>query len=180
MNLDNAYSASSVLGESKAKHNGRVDLITEENPHARMQMMEKKMLKNKAVSYCDSLKGLWEDNSLAHAYFSKENIQMVQNAIRAGVYEKSEAKYIIAPPNMDNLMIIMRSYFLSYVQYQSNITDEIKTLNQQVVDYCVHELYSASQAYVRYLIDQSSMYVPLKLPRQTDRDYRQTEFKGWF
>ena len=185
MNLNNAYGADNILDYQTigatipGKFNGRVDLIGEENPQARMQMMEKVTVKNKAVTYCDSIKGQWEDNVTAQVFFSKDNIQIIQNAIREGVYQLSREKYIIPPPNMDNLMVIMRSYFLGYVQYGQNVTQEVETLNSLVVDYCTKELFSASKSYVQYVQDQSSMYMPLKVPMQNDRNYKQLQLKDW-
>jgi hypothetical protein len=102
-------------------------------------------------------------------------MQIIQNAIRAGVYSQSDAKIIIPPPNIDALSIIMRSYFLSYVQYTENMREEIQQLNQRVIDYCVKELFSASNFYIQYIQDQRSMYMPLKLPLQPDRNKKQLQ-----
>jgi hypothetical protein len=177
MNIDSAYSDNilkSTESRKDQRNNGRVPL-DEAPQNARIQMMEKTAIKNKAVSYCDAISGQWEDNPLSRAYFCKDNIQIVQNAIRAGVYDKSEAKIIVPPPNLDNLMIIMRSYFLSYVQYTDDIRGQIAALNKLVVDYCVHELYSASLSYIQYTKDQSGMYMPLKPSQQVDRIRKQLE-----
>jgi hypothetical protein len=177
MNLNNAY-GNSILDESI--YNGRIDILSNENPKTRIDMMEKIASKNKAVSYCDAMKGQWEDNVLSQAFFCKENIQIIQNGIRSGVYEKSGNKFVVSPPNMDNLQIIMRSYFLSYVEfYEKDITKQIAYLNKIVIDYCVKELFSASQSYVNYLQDQSSMYMPLKQPLNHDRNYKQLQLKDW-
>lgn len=176
MNLNNAYGVTILSLDQR--YNGRINLV-EENPQQKMQMMEKIAVSNKAVTYCDSLKGLWEDNVLAQVFFSRENIQIIQNAIRSNVYEMSETKYIIPPPNMNNLMIIMRSYFLGYVQFGNNVREEVEALNQLVVDYCSKELYSASKAYIQYVQDQSVMYMPLKLPEPNERDFKQLQLKDW-
>jgi hypothetical protein len=126
------------------------------------------------------MKGQWEDNALSQAFFCKENIQIIQNGIRASVYEKSGKIYVVSPPGMDNLQIIMRSTFLSYVEYYNkNITKQIEDLNNIVIDYCSKELFSASQAYVNYLQDQSSMYMPHKRELQHDRNYKTLQLKDW-
>jgi len=178
MNLNTAY-GNKILEDTL--YNGRVDVLSSENAKTKINMMEKIAQRNKAVSYCDAMKGQWEDNALSQAFFCKENVQIIQNAIRAGVYEKSAKKYVVSPPNMDNLQIIMRSYFISYVEYYNkDITKQIEYLNGIVVDYCIKELYSASQAYVNYLQDQSSMYMPHKRELQHDRNYKELQLKDWF
>jgi hypothetical protein len=182
MNFNSAY-GNKILGDNleNSSYNGRVDILSNENPKIKIDMMEKIASKNKAISYCDAMKGQWEDNSLSQGFFCKENIQIIQNAIRAGVYEKSGKKFVVAPPNMDNLMIIMRSYFLGYVEfYDKDITKQIEYLNNIVIDYCVKELYSASQAYVNYLQDQSSMYRTIPRELQHDRNYKTLQLKDWF
>jgi hypothetical protein len=71
----------------------------------------------------------------------------------------------------------MRSYFLNYVQYDSNVTREVEQLNQLVVQYCVDNLYNASVSYVKYINQQGNMYVPLTLPHQKDRDFKELQYK---
>jgi len=175
MNLQNAYGNTIVPAI-----NGRVDLISE-NVGKRFEMMERVAVKNKASAYCDAIKGQWEETSLSQAFFCKENIQIIQNAIRAGVYSKSENQYVIAPPNIDNLKIIMRSYFMGYVEYSSvlSIKEQVETLNKLVTDYCVKELYSASLAHINYIQDQSTMYTPMAREQPHDRNYKQLELKNW-
>jgi hypothetical protein len=183
MDINDAYSKKMLdleLIKDQTKINGRINIIEPDNPNARMQMMERVMVKNKSAAYCDSIQGRWEDNIFSQVFFSKENIQIVQNAIRAGVYEMSQTKFIIPPPNLNNLIIIMRSYFLGYIQFENNhVTEEIEKINKMVTEYCVKELYSASTAYIQYAQDQSTMYLPFKLPQQNDRNYKQLELKNW-
>ena len=48
------------------------------------------------------------NSGISDLYFSKENIQIIQNGLRAGVYKKSNGSYVIDEQNHDELMIIMR------------------------------------------------------------------------
>jgi len=177
MNLNSAY-GNSIL--SASPQNGRVDLTGTENLQTKINMMEKTAVKNKSSTYYDAMKGQWEDTSLSQGFFCKENIQIIQNSIRAGVYEKSSQTFVIPPPNIDNLQIIMRSYFMNYVEFDNNdIRKQIEKLNKTVIDYCVKELFSASESYVYYINDQSSLVVPLKQPLQPDRNFKQLQLKKW-
>lgn len=175
-NLEESYSQSSRLLQ---KYNGRVDLVTPYPPDVRFKLQERVANQNKPSSYYEAMKGTWEDSVLSNIFFSKENIQIIQNGIRAGVYEKSGSQKLIVPPqDLDNLMIVMRSVFLQYADfYLDNITEQVERLNSLVLDFCVKDVYSASLSYLKYLKDQSTIAVPLKQPQHHDRNYKQLEFK---
>jgi hypothetical protein len=174
--LDNTYGI--MILSSQNKPNGLVDIVTPENPDARFQMFERTAQKNKATDFYNALQGNLQDSTLSLAFFSKENVQIIQNGVRAGVYEKSEKKFVIPPPNIDSLHIIMRSTFLQYSENSDiNITGQIQKLNKIVIDYTVKELYSASVFHLNYLQDQSNLPVPLEQPLNHDRNYKQLEIK---
>ena len=69
-----------------ARYNGRVNLMEEPDPAIQFQLAEKVAIKNKATEYRGAIVGEWEDNMLSQVFFSAENIQILQNGIRAGVY----------------------------------------------------------------------------------------------
>lgn len=162
------------------KYNGRVDIIQPPNPDAVFQMQERNRLKNKATSYYEAMANTWEDNLLAQAYFSADNIQILQNGIRAGVYAMSKQKYVVGVPNIDTLKIIMRSTFLQYVEYDmQNIKKEIARLNQIVLDYAVPATYGEAEGYEKYKEDQSTLVMPLERELPHDRNFKQLELKPW-
>ncbi len=181
MDIQSAYGTPLITSQLATGYNGRVNVLTGESPDAKIKMMERSMKKNKATSYYDALNGIWENTTLSNLFFSAKNTQIIQNAIRAQIYQKSAGKYVIAPPGVDSLHIIMRSYFLQYVEYDdSRITAHIQELNGLVIDHCVNQLYGSSISYVRYLEDQSSLVQPLALPLNNDRNYKEMELKAWF
>ena len=161
-------------------NNGRVN-VADQPRDIQFKMMEKITLKNKPTDYRESMTGLWEKNLLSDAYFSKENIQILQNGLRAGVYKLSKEKFIIPPQNIDNLKVIMRSIFIQHVQYDmTDITSEIKRLNDLVLQYCVPAVYGECVGYTNYIQDLRTLVVPLDLPQHHDRNYKQLELKNWF
>lgn len=163
------------------KYNGRVNIIEPENPDIQFQMFEKIAVKNKATEYRDALTGVWENNVLAQVYFSAGNMQIIQNALRSGVYQMSDNKYMVPPQNTDTLKIIMRSIYLQYAKhYATDITKQVEELNQLVLDYAVPSVYNEANAYMKYMQDQSTLIVPLMLPQHHDREYKQLELKPWF
>jgi hypothetical protein len=161
--------------------NGRIDIIVEPSPEIRFKMQERIAVKNKTTEYRGALTGTWEDNPLSHLFFSAANIQILQNGIRAGVYQMSNNKFVIAPQNMDTLKVIMRSTYLQYAEHTpDNITEQIKKLNKLVLDYAVPTVYKEAIGYLKYCEDQSTLVVPLDMPRHHDREYKQLELKQWF
>lgn len=177
----NDYKKHHSLLNLDAKYNGRVNVIEPENPDIRFQMYEKVAVKNKATEYREALTGEWENNLLAKVFFSQGNAQIVQNGLRAGVYEMSKNQYIIPPQNMDALKIIMRNIYLQYAQhYAKDVTGQVERLNELVLNQCIPMIYNETVGYMKYLQDQSTLVVPLDVPMHHDRNYKQLELKPWF
>ena len=82
-------------------NNGRVDIKTP-NTSSLFQMYDK-IPANQCVTFRNATEGLWTTNNLSNAFFSKENIQIVQNGIRAGIYKRSNGQYVIGPQDCDSL-----------------------------------------------------------------------------
>ncbi len=163
------------------KYNGRINIQEPPDPNAVFKMQERIALKNKPTSYMEAVGGVFEQNMLSRVYFSSGNIQIVQNAIRAGVYKMSKNRFVVAPPNIDNLKIIMRSVYLQYATHDlENVTKEVEKLNSIVCDYAIPATYSEAVGYLKYCEDQSTLVVPLERPLNHDREYKQLELKRWF
>ena len=177
LNYDDATAAKSTTP------NGRVPLINSVDDPLRshFQFAEKIAIRNRATEYRDPIAGVWENNALAQVYFSTGNIQILQNGIRAGVFNQSNGKYVVPPQNLDALKIVMRSTYLQYAKHSStDITQQVSVLNQLVWDYCIPFVYKESVAYEKYLVDQSTLVVPLERETRPDRDYKQLVMKPWF
>ena len=159
------------------QYNGRVN-ISEPDPNTQFKLQEKIAIKNKSTEYRDPIKNVNEDTVLSELFFSAANIQILQNGLRAGVYNMSSKEFLIPPQNIDNLKIIMRSTFLQYAEYEpDNVTNQIKRLNDLVLGYAVPTVYKEAIGYKNYVRDQSTLAVPLELPKNNDRDYKEMEFK---
>lgn len=162
------------------RYNGRVNIVEPPNPNIQFQMAEKIAIKNKATPYREALSGI-EDNVLGQVFFSKENIQIIQNGIRAGVYKMSDNTFVVSPQNIDTIKVIMQSVYKQYAEhYEKRITEQVIKLNNLVLEYAIHDTYSAAKAYMKYCEDQSTLVVPLNLPTANDRQYKQLELKPWF
>jgi hypothetical protein len=160
-------------------NNGRVN-IKSSNTSALFQMYDK-IPANQCVTYRNATEGLWDSTSLSQAFFSQQNIQIIQNGIRAGVYQRSNGQYVIGPQDCDSLKIIMRSVFLQHAANQpNNIPQQIAELNKIVLNYCIQQVYSEAQGYMKYVDDVSTLVVPIAHPVQASNTDRTIEFKSWF
>jgi hypothetical protein len=160
-------------------NNGRVN-IKSPNTSALFEMYDK-IPANQCATFRNATEGLWNETTLSKVFFSQENIQIIQNGIRAGIYKRSNGQYIIGPQDCDSLKIIMRSVFLQYSANQPfNISHQIEELNKIVLNYCIQQVYSEAQGYMKYVDDVSTLVVPIAHPIQSSNTDRQLEFKGWF
>jgi hypothetical protein len=159
--------------------NGRID-IKSPNTSTLFEMYDK-IPANQCVTFRNPTEGLWTDTYLSQTFFSQQNIQILQNGIRAGVYHKSNSQYIIGPQDCDSLKIVMRSVYLQNAANQpNNITQQVFELNKIVLNYCIQQVYSEAQGYLKYIDDASTLVVPIAHPIMTDNTDRELEFKTWF
>jgi hypothetical protein len=160
-------------------NNGRVNIKTP-NTSTLFQMYDK-IPANQCVTFRNATEGLWSSNSLSNAFFSEQNIIIIQNGIRAGVYKRSNGQYTIGSQDCDSLKIVMRSVFLQNSANQpNNITQQITQLNKIVLDYCIQQVYSEAQGYMKYIDDASTLVVPISHPVMANDNDRQLELKPWF
>jgi hypothetical protein len=160
-------------------NNGRVNIKTPATSD--LFKLYDKIPAHQCATYRNATEGIWSESSLSAAYFSHENIQILQNGIRAGVYHRSKGKFIIGPQDCDELKVVMRSVFLQNSKnLPSNIPQQIAALNQMVLDYCIQQVYGEAIGYMKYIDDVSSLAVPIAHPVMTDNTDRELEFKSWF
>jgi hypothetical protein len=154
--------------------NGRIDFKENGTPF----FLQDKIVKDNRTMY-DNLKYTQQNTAVSNLFFSVKNVQIIQNALRAGVYEASNKKYIIDEQNKDVLNVIMRAMFLQHsINQPDNLTNQIIDLNKIVVDYCVPKIYSEVEGYIMYKKDASTLAVPLDKPMSeyTDKTLELNKF----
>ena len=144
--------------------NGRVDIMGPMiNPLTAFS--DRIPISNKCGAFRDAMVGNWMDTPLSLAFFSEENINIIQNGIKHGTFERSGGKFIIGTQNCDELKIIMRSVFLQNSLNQAgNIKGQIENLNNLVLAYAIEQIYKDAVSYIKYKRDASTMYVHMQLP----------------
>ena len=110
----------------------------------------------------DALRGNTTSTALSGVFFSAQNVEALQQAIRYQVYVRSNRKHIIDKQSDTELRIVMRSI---YIQYGKNapheILEQVKELNARVLDYCVPNVLSEIQMHMHYLNDLERVPTPL-------------------
>jgi hypothetical protein len=160
-------------------NNGKIN-ITGPNISTKFSMMDKIHIISNS-NYTNSLTGNFEKSRLSNLYFSKDNIEIIQNGIRKGVYDKSIRKILIDKQDEDQIVTVMRSMYLQYSKnLDYNIPSQIQELNSYVLKYCINNIYTEAVAYLKYKQDSSNMHIPMDNPVYSSKKNKSLELKPWF
>ena len=174
----NYETKSKITNENISNHN---DVTKEGDMMTKFLMQERIQVKSYVTEQTDPMIDILNKSLLYKMYFSPENIRILQNGLRAGVYNLSKEKYVCPiESTYVNLQLIMKSIILRYGDYTKNdIKKEIEMLNEKVLDYCVPFVYKAALSYEIFLKDQLQLVSPLEHSIRSDRDYKQLQYKLW-
>ena len=140
------------------KNTGRVNI--DENSTAETYKLFEENTNN---GYNNAIGNIQSKNILSDTFFSKQNMQILQNMIRKNVWLKTNKKHIISEQSEENLIIIMRSiYFQHSKNNMCNIAEQIKTLDKLVVDWCVPHIITEIDQYVGFRKEISNNVEPLE------------------
>jgi hypothetical protein len=162
------------------QNNGRVNIMSPDT-NALFAMKDRIHAGGENTDFRQAMTGNWYDTKLSDAFFSAQNIQALQNGLRAGVYQRSNGQYLIGEQNPDELKIVMRGVFLQYSRNEvSNIPGQIVALNKIVLDYAIGQVYGEAEGYMKYRHDASTMYEPIARPVMSNVNDKQLVLKKWF
>ena len=150
------------------------------NISAKFSMMDKIPI-NTNTNYQNVLTGNFERSRLSDTYFSKQNIQIIQNGIRKGVYDKSQSRILVDNQPEDQIVTVMRAMYLQHSKnLETNISQQIVELNTLVLNYCIVSVFNEAVAYLKYKEDASTMYRPMQHPIYSNKTNKTLEQKAWF
>lgn len=162
-----------------AQYNGKINIMGP-NISTKFSMMDKIPV-NTNTNYQNVLTGNFERSRLSDAYFSKQNIQIIQNGIRKGVHDKSQQKILIDNQPEDQIVTVMRSMYLQHSKnLEINIAQQIEELNAHVLQYCINNIFNEAVAYLKYKEDASTMHRPMQHPIYSNKTNKTLEQKPWF
>ena len=159
--------------------NGKVNIMGP-NTSTLFSMMDKIPI-NTNTNYQNVLAGNFQRSPLSDSYFSKQNIQYIQNGIRQGVYDKSQRRISVDQQPEDQIVMVMRSMYLQYSKnLDTNIDAQVKDLNGLVLNFCVNNVFNEAVAYLKYREDASTMHIPIMHPIYSNKTNKVLEQKPWF
>jgi hypothetical protein len=147
--------------------NGRVTHTeTEKNKSIPLFVTDKgnKLVQNNFQQ--EMLYGIQETSQLNQLFFSRKNLDLIQDMIRYRVYIKSNKKYIIGKQSNTEIQIVMRSIYLQQsTNLPTNIKEQIVYLNNLVADWCVEKIIPEVEQHIGYIRDISYYPNPIDLPK---------------
>jgi hypothetical protein len=95
-------------------------------------------------------------------FFSDNNVNLLQTGIYNKILNISAGKYNIGRQSDTDLKIIMRSIYFQYGKNTpNNIKEQVLDLNTRVIEWCVPEILSNIKQSDKYIMDISTMPIPL-------------------
>jgi hypothetical protein len=159
--------------------NGKVNIMGP-NIATQFSMMDRIPI-NTNTNYQNVLAGNFERSILSNSYFSKNNIELIQNSIRKGVYDKSNQRILIDKQSEDQLILVMRSMYLQYSKnLDTNIPKQVEELNSHVLNYCIASVYNEAVSYLKYKEDASVMHRPMQHPIYSNKTNKTLEQRFGF
>lgn len=139
----------------------RVGVITDNKPYNLFEENTLKPTNIRQTLFGNSA----ECNVLNQVFFSAENIENIQNLIRYNIYISSNKQHIIGRQSDTDLVIIMKSLYLTYGKNNpNNIKEQVRDLNDLVVQEATSKILSEIQTHLYYLYDASSQPIPISRP----------------
>ena len=148
------------------RQNGRVDTVGAPPPRAAFELYSETTNPNKDFEKRAVSAFLSDESPSQRIFLGENNINRLQNQIISQV--KAQSGYSIARQSDRELQIIMRSIYLQFgrnPQEPERIVDEIKKLNNKVLEYSVPKIITNIKQYLQYKNDASSMPVQMERPR---------------
>lgn len=143
----------------QSQNNGRVDTVQNDNFQAYQLFSEDQKVKNYQQ---EAIKSIHADNELAHLFFSRDNIDALQQGIRYMVHKKSCGQYTIGNQSETELAIVMRSVYLQYAEHRPyGVVEQVRELNGLVINYCVPKILEEVRIYLHYKKDISQLPIPM-------------------
>ena len=98
-----------------------------------------------------------EATPVMRSFFSKANLDYLQEEIIKQIYQKSCGNFKISRQDDDQLLIIMRSMYLQYTRnLPFDIDGQVADLNKQVLLYAIPNVMTRVQGYIGYYKDQAT------------------------
>ena len=185
--VENKYNMTSTSKQYPApQNNGRVPNMTDPSLQE-LASRPYSLYENKPtlfnVGIRENLIGhIHSETPLNSVFFSQANIDKLQSDIQQQVYLMSGSKHRIDRQNDDDLILIMRSYYLMFGRNNpQTISEDLADLNARVVGYSSAKIFSELDFYLFYRKDIENFAPPIANPMNTQVfGTRYGELKSFF
>ena len=147
--------------------NGRINLFDENATSSKIRNDDTRFYNENNIA---TINRLYSGNCVSELFFSRDNIDIIQEGIIKSVYLRSNNEYKIGKQSEQELTIIMRSiYFQNSKNLNFDVIGQIRELNKLVIDWCVNEIIKNIKQYIGYKKSVSTLPLPLEhavLPSQ--------------
>jgi len=140
--------------------NGRVNLFDSHSKTAKIPNNHPALYNENNLN---TINRVYSGTCVSETFFSKDNINLIQEGIINTIYNKSNGLYDIGKQSEQELNIIMRSI---YLQEGKNLNYDIKQqvlkLNTSVINWCVNEIIKNIKQYMEYKKSVSTLPMPME------------------
>ena len=146
--------------------NGALFLKQFERKNNQPQLKDIKTGNDGQIFRTNLLSGNMGASSVSQLFYSKQNLQALQDGIRYSVFKLSNGRHNIGEQSNDELIIIMKTMFITHGKnLMYNIVEQVRDLNKIVLDYAVPEIMEQLEMYEKYRHDKA--FLPTPLDRST-------------
>ena len=104
-----------------------------------------------------------QSSPTARLFFSRGNVDALQDGIRYKVWLGSERTLVIGRQSDVELGVVMRSMYLQYGNNREGATlAQVRELNALVLDFCVPRVLGEARMYDQYRRDVSTLPTPME------------------
>lgn len=128
------------------------------------------------------LSGNMSQSPVSDLFFSKTNLQALQDGIRYSVYNLSGGRHVIGEQSNEELVIIMKTMFLTHGKnLMYNVVEQVRELNKKVLDHAVPDVIEQLDMYNQYRHDKAFLPTPIdRSVSTTKKGERSLEMNGFF
>lgn len=140
--------------------NGRVNLFDSQSKTAKIYNNHPGLYNENNLN---TINRVYTGTGVSETFFSKENIDIIQEGIINTVYNRSNGSYEIGKQSDQELNIIMRSIYLQEGKNLNyDIMTQVRELNTKVIKWCVDEVIKNIKQYIEYKRSVSTLPMPME------------------
>jgi hypothetical protein len=185
--VENRYNLTSTSAQfPNSKHTGRVpnmlDPALQELSARQYSLYEEKPVLHESDMRQELIGHIHYASPLNTQFFSKANLDYLQQAIQDQVFIMSGHKHRIDRQNDDDLKLIMRSYYMTYGRNNPNTLEaDMADLNARVIGFSSARIFSELDFYMFYREDVARFAPPIANPMNVHvHGSRYGELKSFF